>query len=86
MEVTGDTDILDEQIPFIDGPLLTEEQHDNFFEPAVSHISAKPAARTVNATAAAHHAEYRRNAQAAPVPAAAAATPGHNGGSTLKTK
>jgi len=39
LEVTGDVGILDEAIPFLDGPLLTAGQHDNFFEPTVSQTS-----------------------------------------------
>jgi cyclic beta-1,2-glucan synthetase len=40
MEVTGETAILDEQVPFLEGPLLTDSQHDNFFEPTVSQNTA----------------------------------------------
>jgi cyclic beta-1,2-glucan synthetase len=40
MEVTGDTAVLDEQVPFLEGPLLTDDQHDNFFEPTVSQTTA----------------------------------------------
>ena len=40
MEVTGDNGILDEQIPFLEGPALNDDQHDNFFEPTVSHDTA----------------------------------------------
>jgi cyclic beta-1,2-glucan synthetase len=36
LEVTGDAGILDEIIPFLEGPGLVEEQHDAYFEPAVS--------------------------------------------------
>ncbi|SIR40838.1 cyclic beta-1,2-glucan synthase [Rhizobium sp. RU20A] len=38
--VTGRTDVLDEQVPFIEGPALTEGQHDNFFRPTVSATTA----------------------------------------------
>jgi cyclic beta-1,2-glucan synthetase len=36
LEVTGDVGVLDEMIPFLEGPVLVEEQHDAYFEPAVS--------------------------------------------------
>ena len=39
-KVTGTKDILDEQIAFIEGPALTEGQHDNFFQPTVSERRA----------------------------------------------
>jgi len=38
--LTGDRAILDVQIPFIEGPALPREQHDAFFEPAVSEQRA----------------------------------------------
>ncbi len=34
--VTGDTAVLDEVIPFLEGQLLTEAEHDSFFLPTVS--------------------------------------------------
>jgi cyclic beta-1,2-glucan synthetase len=40
IDVTGDAAILDEQVPFLTGPVLTESQHDNFFEPAASAETA----------------------------------------------
>ncbi len=40
VDVTGDTGILDAQVPFLRGPVLKEDQHDNFFEPEVSHETA----------------------------------------------
>ena len=36
VEVTGDTRILDERVPFLEGPSLAAEQEDAYFEPAVS--------------------------------------------------
>ncbi|CAA9889027.1 Cyclic beta-(1,2)-glucan synthase NdvB [Candidatus Methylobacter favarea] len=36
VKVTGDADILNEITPFLDGPLLTPEQEDAYFEPTVS--------------------------------------------------
>jgi hypothetical protein len=53
---------------------------------AVSRIKAKPAAKTVNASAASHHTRYRRNAITEPIPAITAAMPGHKGGSTFRRK
>jgi cyclic beta-1,2-glucan synthetase len=34
--VTGDAAVLDEEVPFLDGPLLEPAQHDAYFTPAVS--------------------------------------------------
>ena len=53
---------------------------------AVSHISAKPAAKTVSASAASHHAGCRRSAKLRPAPAIAPVTPGHSGGSTFSSE
>ena len=36
LEVTGDIGLLDEQIPFLEGPVLAEGQDESYFEPAVS--------------------------------------------------
>ena len=36
IEVTGDLAVLDEQIPFLDGPRLAEGQQESFFQPTVS--------------------------------------------------
>ncbi|MDF3019655.1 MAG: glycosyl transferase [Steroidobacteraceae bacterium] len=38
--LTGDRGILDVELPFIEGPPLPRERHDNFFEPQVSHETA----------------------------------------------
>lgn len=35
IDVTGDAAILDEHIPFLDGPLLKPEEHESFFEPGI---------------------------------------------------
>lgn len=40
LEVTGDTAVLDEIVPFLDGPLLGEGQHESYFEPRVSDVRA----------------------------------------------
>ncbi len=37
VEVTGDRAILDEQVSFLDGPLLNEHEHEVYFEPATLH-------------------------------------------------
>jgi cyclic beta-1,2-glucan synthetase len=36
LEVTGDVSLLDEVIPFLDGPILTDGQDESYFEPRVS--------------------------------------------------
>ena len=36
MEVTGETGLLDEQVPFLEGPVLSPEQEDAYFAPTVS--------------------------------------------------
>ena len=38
--LTGDRAILDEQVPFIEGPPLPRERHDAFFEPAIGEHTA----------------------------------------------
>ena len=40
LEVTNDTTLLDEVVPFLDGPVLTEGQHELYFEPRVSEMRA----------------------------------------------
>jgi len=40
IDVTGDTAILDETIPFLSGPELKADEHDNFFLPGLSDESA----------------------------------------------
>jgi cyclic beta-1,2-glucan synthetase len=40
VKVTGDTSILDEKVPFIEGQALTLGEHDAFFQPAVSEMTA----------------------------------------------
>jgi cyclic beta-1,2-glucan synthetase len=36
VETTGDASVLDELVPFLDGPVLKTDQHDNFFQPTTS--------------------------------------------------
>jgi cyclic beta-1,2-glucan synthetase len=40
VDVTGDTAVLDEMVPFIEGPVLNRDQHDAFFAPATSEATA----------------------------------------------
>jgi cyclic beta-1,2-glucan synthetase len=40
IEVTNDTDILDEKIPFLDGPVLKPHEHESFFQPTTADNSA----------------------------------------------
>ena len=40
LEVTGDMTVLDEWVPFLDGPVLAEGQHELYFEPRVSDKGA----------------------------------------------
>ena len=40
LRVTGDTDILNTVVPFLDGPTLREDQHEAFFMPTASQESA----------------------------------------------
>ena len=40
LEVTGDMTVLDELVPFLEGPALPEGQHESYFEPRVSQTQA----------------------------------------------
>ncbi|HEX3487544.1 MAG TPA: protein ndvB, partial [Micropepsaceae bacterium] len=40
IQITGDTGVLDEEVPFIEGPPLREGEHDSFFQPSVSQKRA----------------------------------------------
>jgi cyclic beta-1,2-glucan synthetase len=40
VQTTGDTGVLDRQVPFIEGPPLREGEHDSFFEPTASEKRA----------------------------------------------
>ncbi len=55
VDVTGETAVLDEQVPFIEGEVLAPDEHERFFEPAVSSESAslyEHAARALDASLA----------------------------------
>ncbi len=38
VDASGDTAVLDEQVPFLEGQLLQPEEHDSFFSPTVSDV------------------------------------------------
>jgi cyclic beta-1,2-glucan synthetase len=40
LEVTGDGSVLDELVPFLEGPRLAEGEHDSFFSPTISDRAA----------------------------------------------
>ena len=40
LEVTGDMTVLDEMVPFLEGPVLAEGQHESYFEPRESQMRA----------------------------------------------
>ena len=40
VEVTGDFAVLDEMIPFLEGPVLKDGEHDAFFQPEISSKQA----------------------------------------------
>ena len=40
LEVTGDMTVLDEMVPFLEGPPLADGQHESYFEPRVSQMCA----------------------------------------------
>src|SRR6202035_5090248 len=40
IEVTGDTTVLDEEIPFLEGAVLAEGQDESYFQPSVSETRA----------------------------------------------
>ncbi|MGH7818944.1 MAG: GH36-type glycosyl hydrolase domain-containing protein, partial [Candidatus Binatia bacterium] len=40
VEVSGDLAVLDERIPFLEGPPIAEEREDSYFQPSVSNESA----------------------------------------------
>jgi cyclic beta-1,2-glucan synthetase len=40
VEVTGDLQVLDETVPFLEGPTLREGEHEAFFQPAISNEQA----------------------------------------------
>ena len=42
VEVTGDLGVLDEMVPFLEGPALREGEHEAFFQPTVSDRAGHP--------------------------------------------
>ena len=40
LDVTGDLTVLEEMVPFLEGPVLAEGQHESYFEPRVSALRA----------------------------------------------
>lgn len=40
LKVTGDSSVLDELVPFLEGPRLAENEHDSFFSPTISDRAA----------------------------------------------
>ena len=40
LEVSGDLTVLDERVPFLEGPTLAEGQHESYFQPRVSETCA----------------------------------------------
>ena len=40
VQVTGDDTVLDEMVPFLEGPVLREDEHDSFFQPKTSEKTA----------------------------------------------
>lgn len=40
LDVTGDMTVLDEMVPFLEGPVLADGQHESYFQPRVSQASA----------------------------------------------
>ena len=37
VEITGDVGILDETVPFLDGPPLRTDEQESYFQPTISH-------------------------------------------------
>jgi cyclic beta-1,2-glucan synthetase len=40
LTVTGDDAVLDEMVPYLDGPVLAEHEHESYFQPEVSAVTA----------------------------------------------
>ncbi len=58
--VTNDLGVLDETIPYLEGPVLRTGEHDSFFQPMVSGEYATLFEHCVRATAWLHHAAALR--------------------------